>query len=290
MRVSSLALVATFVLAACNNNNPTTIGFSAQVGDQPFDCGQNQTLGSRATTMVPLDFRLYVSEVQLRRGGQWVDAVLSDNDFQHDGIALLDFETTVGGCDNGSVGTHTVLDVEDATGDAVAFTIGLPAEQNHLDATTQAAPLNIPSMFWSWADGYKYTKIDVRNEALGQDYYFHLGASDCSTDEVGTCVNRHEGRVEVELDLAKQSVAIDLAAMWSTVDLAVVPPEDDIAGCMSFPDDAECPAMLGSLGLQFRGQAAVGTMTSFRAVDGVNVGAADIASDGSVGAAVEHEH
>jgi uncharacterized repeat protein (TIGR04052 family) len=268
MRVWVLVCVIVSTSLACAPAS-NTIGFTAQVGELPFACGQSYAMGNASTQVTPLDFRMYLSGVQLRRDGQWEDATLADNNFQHDGVVLLDFETSQGGCDNGSPDTHSVIDVaQDIEADAIAFVVGIPASMNHLDATTQSPPLNIPSMYWSWADGYKYTKIDVRNEAIDQDFFFHVGASDCSTDDVGSCVNRHEGRVELELDPRRQSIAVDLAAMWSSVNLAVEPPANDIAGCMSFPDDAECPAMLGSLGLQFRDQAAVGNMTAFRVVNG----------------------
>jgi hypothetical protein len=43
----------------------------------------------------------------------------------------------------------------------LAFKLGLPFDLDHGDATIAASPLNFTAMFWVWASGYRFLKIDL---------------------------------------------------------------------------------------------------------------------------------
>ena len=79
---------------------PVTIRFAAEFAGKPFACGQSYNLGSPAVAATPSDMRFYVSEVALvRADGTAVPVALdTDNRWQANGVALLDFEDGTGPC------------------------------------------------------------------------------------------------------------------------------------------------------------------------------------------------
>ena len=98
---------------------------------------------------------------------------------------------------------------------------------------------------------------------------FHLGSTGCSGDattgEVVTCSNENLVHVSltgysataghgaaVVLDLAKLMVGADI-----NTDNGVK------VGCMSFPNDPECPVLFNNLGLPYGGTAATSTQSVF---------------------------
>lgn len=240
------------------------IPFVGVVGDDVFACGTSYDgLGSANASAQATDFRVYIHDLAVIDGdGVEHPVTLRDTDFQADGHVLLDFEDGTGACDTGSPARNTVAlgsideDVEIA---GVAFTVGVKDELNHLDVSTAAAPFNIPGMYWSWAGGYKYLKADLlvgADEAVAR---FHQGASTCSgTPEDGfACADNNQPRFSLDLDPEADAISFDLAAFYAGVDLAAAPVEGDgVKGCMSGPTDPECPAMFGSLGIDFAGNTA----------------------------------
>ena len=242
--------------------------FRATVGAQPFRCGQRYSgIGTNNGTIEAVDFRLYVHGVQLiRRDGVRVPVALTDDGrFQGNGVALLDFEDGTAACETGSPETHTFLDGRAPPGDytGLAFSLGVPQAQNHLNAPTASAPLNVPGLWWSWSGGYKFARIDVKT-GNNPFFYFHLGATSCM-GSVGMGFNCAYGnRAEIVLtgmNPTQQPVRVDLAALYANVDVDRRPDGmvDRIAGCMSFAGDPECPGMFGSIGASFTDQPAVGS-------------------------------
>jgi len=228
--------------------------------DQPFGCDvELANLGTAMTSAVPLDFRMFVHDVELvREGGEREPFVLEDDEvWQRDGLALLDFEDGTGTCTTGSPEVNRSL-----RGHApprndyvkVSFTVGLPESKNHLDAATAPAPLNTPGMWWSWQAGYKYMKVDVASEANPGGFFFHLGGTNCEgSPTLGySCQYPNLPRVELALS-ASGRVILNAETLYAGVDLSLEPDlkTDFIAGCMAFSGDPECPAMFAALGLQF---------------------------------------
>ena len=254
---------------------PVTIRFAAEFAGKPFACGQSYNLGSPAVAATPSDMRFYVSEVALvRADGTAVPVALdTDNRWQANGVALLDFEDGTGPCAaGGSAATNTALRGTAPAGSytGLRFTVGVPVAQNHQDATVAGAPLNVTAMFWNWQNGYKFLKADLAvpgatmhgaarvaapGHSPGQGYALHIGSTQCAAaapTRPGTDC-RNANRMAISLDgfeAARDVVVLDLAPALARIDLrrntAGTPP-----GCMSFPNDPECRLVMPPLGLAY---------------------------------------
>ena len=235
------------------------IRFGAVVGAAPFACGQSyEGLGTTAASAKATDARFYLHDVALLGGGERYPVTLTESEWQSDGVVLLDFEDGSGGCE-GTAETNTSIRgtiPAGATVDAVEFTIGVPEAKNHLDNATAPSPLNLPAMFWSWTNGYKFMKVDLRAgaEPDALPFYFHLGSAMCSGD-VGSyqCMFGHRVTLRIDgFDPDAESLVFDLAALFAGADLTTPNDKmvDPVDGCMSGPMDPECPAVFDALGLQ----------------------------------------
>lgn len=247
-----------------------TLQFEARVGDQPAACGQAyEGIGTAGTTVELLDLRLFVSNVRLVMTHDGSEhevplAMADDGEWQLEGTALLDFEDGSGGCvENTTVETNVTVRGTVPAGEytGVRFDVGLPFEQNHLNADEAPAPLNTTAMFWSWASGYKFAKIDLRNDlpAPGDRWNFHLGSQGCDNGMAGPTVPPTEpcsrpGRPAIALsgfDPLTGAIVLDVAALFEGADVTADSPES-APGCMSFmPDAVECTPVFQSLGLDW---------------------------------------
>jgi uncharacterized repeat protein (TIGR04052 family) len=238
-----------------------TIRFAALVGDQPFTCGSTYSnIGTTNTTIRPLDFRLYIhNPVLVRATGEKVPLRLDqDRTWQRDRVALLDFEDGTGLCATGSPSTNVQLvgaaaPHSDYTG--LEFDVGLPPELNHLDAATAPAPFNSPGLWWSWAGGYKFMRLDVASTG-NEAWYIHLGSSNC-TGKVSTgftCQRNNLPHVVLTgFNPATSTVTLNAATLFQGSDLnaQINNTTDFVPGCMAFSGDPECPAIFERLGLTF---------------------------------------
>lgn len=142
------------------------IQFDARVGDQDFACGEDYSgLGLGETEVTATDFRFYVSEVALIDGsGEIVPVELEqDGKWQYEGVALLDFEDRSGACANGTAETReqVIGTVPEGDYQGLQFTLGVPFDLNHDDATLAPSPLNLTALWWNWQGGYKFVRIDL---------------------------------------------------------------------------------------------------------------------------------
>lgn len=143
-----------------------TLQFQAQVGELPFNCDATYSdLGTANNTIAATDFRFYVSEVALITAeGTVIPVTLTqDGRWQHENVALLDFEDKTGACANGTTETNTQIVGTVPAGDyqGLVFTLGVPFDLNHEDATLAPSPLNLTSMWWNWRGGYKFLRLDL---------------------------------------------------------------------------------------------------------------------------------
>jgi uncharacterized repeat protein (TIGR04052 family) len=174
---------------------PVTLRFAAQAGDEVLKTSATepaanqpvyQGLGQDAKPVRPLDFRFYIHDVKfLNAEGQATPVTLQANTWQYRNLALVDLDqaTTPEFNDmvRGSVapGAYT----------GVQFTLGVPADLNHLDKVQGEGPNAAPhailawdnhatGMGWSWMAGRKYAKIDFaipQGDGTEKMYSFHLG-------------------------------------------------------------------------------------------------------------------
>jgi uncharacterized repeat protein (TIGR04052 family) len=253
---------ATLLASACDEPapEPVVLDFRAVVDGVPFACGERyEGIGTSEASFEPLDLRFYLHGFELvdASGQRFPTAPVEDDRWQRDGFVLVDFEDGTGACATGSPSTHTQVTLENEAGIAVAgvvYRIGLPPENNHLDAATAPPPLNEPGMWWSWRGGYKYVKADVQIES-GDPFYFHLGGTECDGDPASgfSCGYANISEVELSLDPASEAIVVDLARLYDGVDInaPVDHAVDSVPGCMAFSGDPECPDMFDALGLVF---------------------------------------
>jgi uncharacterized repeat protein (TIGR04052 family) len=283
-----LALAGTTLLVACSAvptqqtaTQPVELRFVAEVNGQAFECGQSyKNIGTTRSTITPSDFRMYVSRVQLTTAeGKVVPVQLTqDKTWQLEGTALLDFENAQGSCRNGTPPMNTVVRGTVPAGQykGVTFTVGVPFERNHGDPTVAPAPLSSTAMFWSWQGGYKFIKFDAATSGRpaiavkpapqgggnASGFSVHLGSTLCAspsrTQAPTACKNPN--RIEVTLadfDVKKNQVVVDIGRVLAGANVDVNAPKTS-PGCMSFPNDPDCPAIMNTFGLAYDGKAPAG--------------------------------
>lgn len=276
VRLTRFPAAAAFVavaVAACDDDPTDPVGpvdvsipFAAAVNGAPFACGQTfDGVGSNATTITPVDFRFYVHDVVLLEadGTERAVTLSDDGTWQRDGVALLDFEDGSGPCVNGTSATRTVVEgtVEAGSYTGIRFTLGVPERLNHADQTTAAAPLDLTALFWSWNAGYKFARIDHTSDAQPEGWFVHLGSTGCEpvgdpTTPATACANPHRPTVTLTgFDLESEEIVADYGALLANSDLAV---NEGAKGCMSFPGDPQCPAVMNAFGLDYEGSVSTG--------------------------------
>lgn len=288
MRLSAHLLFSTLSLAACGDNTnpsdtpdaqvqadaapdqPVTLPFTAKVGGTSFACGQTYAgIGMTAANYVASDFRFYVYDVRLVGAAGSVPVTLDVNEWQNArGVALLDFEDGTANCQMGSAPTHPALTGRAPAGSytGIEFKVGVPFDQNHLDATTATAPLNIPAMYWAWSSGHKFLKVD--GVVGGQGFNVHLGSTGCTAPNpmappASPCTSPNVMTVSLTgFTPGTSTVVVDPAPVLADVDVATNT-ATTAPGCMSFPNDPECSTVLPHLGLAY-GSAPAGTQVLFK--------------------------
>ena len=281
-----LISLAAVTLAACStpgqqaSKQPVDIQFAAEINGQPFACGQSYSnVGTTKSTITPSDYRLYVSEVNLvRKDGSTVPVQLTqDGVWQYQNVALLDFENGTGPCRNGTAPTNTTVRGNAPAGDyvGVELTVGVPFALNHQDPTVAPAPLNSTAMFWNWQGGYKFIKFDTTSSGLSEQkpaaanatgpvtrYSVHLGSTVCAsaskTQAPQACQNSNRVTARFDrFDLSKGQIVFDVGTVLGQANVDVNA-KGTSPGCMSFPKDADCPPVMGALGLAYDGTPAPG--------------------------------
>ncbi|MFK7928125.1 MAG: MbnP family copper-binding protein [Myxococcota bacterium] len=264
--------VFAFVLTACpqdddsgtdsqhSHSHEVVLSFAANVGDLAAACGTDYTVGSADNAVQLADARLMLSNIQLRNTeGGWDNLELDESAWQHDSIALLDFEDGTAACaDSGTsqLNDQIIGQIAHGNHDKVRFDVGVPFAFNHLDSATAPAPLNTPGMFWAWQSGYKFLRVDfaVAGEASSR-WNVHIGSTGCVSDAPTAAPEdpcSRPARATIEVDLPPTGeLTLDLASLVSAVDLSANSAETP-PGCMSSPTEpADCTGTYGALGMSF---------------------------------------
>jgi len=241
-----------------------SIRFALRVGDQDATCDQSYDgVGASDATVSLRDLRFYVSNVRLldADGAETPVALTQDDTWQYESVALLDFEDASGECGEGT--TTETNDVVVGTVPAgeytgVRFELGVPFELNHLDVDAPP-PLNDVAMFWAWASGHKFLRIDLTNENPAPDngWFIHLGSQGCESGapvEPPTEPCGRPGLPTITLDgfdAASNLIVGDIARLVADEDVNLDTPMS-APGCMSFaPDANECDDLFPHLGLSW---------------------------------------
>ena len=291
---SGIALAA-LSLAACGSLNqtqhslaeqPVEIKFAAEINGQAFRCGQQYAgVGTTGSTLTPSDLRFFVSEVHLLRAdGTAVPVALAqDQVWQQGSLALLDFENGTGACQNGTMPTNTSVRGTAPAGQytGLRFTLGVPFEKNHGDPTVATSPLNLTAMFWNWQGGYKFVKFDAASSGQGQTtaapdargggnasgFSVHLGSTQCAsesrTQPPSACRNPNRPVVTFQdFNPTRHTVVLDMGRVLAGANVDVNTPNTS-PGCMSFPNDPECPTVMAAFGLPYMEAAAPAQQSAF---------------------------
>lgn len=267
--VSLIAPLCLVPLACGGEDTPESttkdvaVRFAATVGGEAVSCDRTYAgIGGTAASAKLADARLFVSGVELQNAaGEWVTLELTEDEWQQQGVALLDFEDGTGACaDSGTAQTNlTVRGVApDEVYTGVRYTVGIPSALNHNDNATAGAPFDVPGMFWNWRGGYKFVRVDwaVEGGAVAR-WNVHVGSTGCVSDSPTTapdeaCGRANAARIELEgLDLDADAVTVDLAALVAGADVSVNV-QDSPPGCMSSPMEGDdCAPVFTALGLGF---------------------------------------
>jgi uncharacterized repeat protein (TIGR04052 family) len=243
-----------------------TLRFAVTAGEVPVACDARVPgVGSRGSVVVPDDLRFYVSEVRLVRadGGETPLALDDDRAWQSQGVALLSW------CADGRADLHDTVAGTVPAGDyrGVRFSLGVPDRLNHADATLAEAPLNVTGMFWSWQDGYKFLRLDMRTFAAANaqptTWLVHLGSTACSGERAATrCARANRPAIALSrFDWRTNVIVADLQRLLAWTDVTTHQPRAPV-GCMMGSDD-DCSGVTAALGLR-GGAPDPGAQTVFR--------------------------
>ncbi len=212
-------------------------------------------MGTAASEISITDFRLYVHDLRLVGPNDSETPLTLDQDglWQHENLALLDFENKSGACSNGTPETNVVVKGTVPAGvyEGIAFKVGVPENLNHLDSGAAPSPLNLSGLFWSWTSGYKFVRVDSNVTDGTGPFLLHLGATGCTADQqtgAVTCTQSNVPEVRfVAFKADTQKIVIDVGDLLAENDLS-----KNVAGapgCMSETDDPECMTVFPRLGL-----------------------------------------
>lgn len=137
----------------------------------------------------------------------------------HEEVVLVDASA--------STNTFTLGSISPAHVHHLHMSLGLDAELNHADPTIAAAPLNDPTMHWSWnpAAGYKFLlmegHVDGNNDGDFEDAEDASFTYHCATDALLREAEIHlhaevaagaEATMQAQLDVARLISGLDLLA------------------------------------------------------------------------------
>ena len=283
MKIFSLIATVSLFLTACGGSSsthyplPTTaieipfVAIAGSAANNEVSCGKtHEGIGSGLVDGEFNSFAFFIHDMKLiTSNDEEVDVVLDNNDWQAEGVALLDFQNSVDCLGISSKPTNkkvsglvktAALNGETITG--IRFTLGVPSRLNHNDPTAAASPLNRNDMHWSWQNGYKHLRMDFNPSGEAPKWNIHLGSTGCTEDpQVGnsevSCTAPNRPIVDLDLghvDLKTAAVQFNYGTLVENSDVSVNT-VDTKSGCMSHPLDPECSEVFDALGLGL-GQAA----------------------------------
>ena len=280
MKIRFFSLASVVVLAACSSSNSVvpeneqsvSIPFSAVAGDTAITCDANLSpVGTLNGSASVLDFKFYVHDVVLSGDdGKDYRVTLDNNDWQDQGVALLDFtdkSNAADGCDGAIKETNTeitgtVKADDNVSFEGIQFSIGVPSTLNHIgrDQFDAGSILNLSSMDWGWQNGHKHMKLDVDPvEGALTRWNFHLGTTGCtggssSEPELVNCSHANIPTISLEdYRQGSDSIEIDYAALVTGTDITTNAASTP-TGCMSNPpatDTTDCSDLFENLGLDY---------------------------------------
>jgi uncharacterized repeat protein (TIGR04052 family) len=225
-------------------SSAVTLRFKAVDGDgKEFKCGADGLKIGSLTDALPGDLRFFVHEVALlRAGGEPVPvSLVDDGKWQHQNVALLDFEDATAECAFVIFGKAKTADTNvtlrgtpAANGPftGVRFTIGVPPNLNHTDVAVAPAPLSSTGMDHGIADGRQFLRASFYSPTTGAtgngDHNLVMLRSVCNnvTADGGAppanadaCTKPNRPQISVEraggFDPATHEILVDVAQLFA---------------------------------------------------------------------------
>lgn len=289
---SSLIAAAAVIATQRATSSTQTINFRAVAGTEATDLNCTGTFKGHASIQAGnldpmfhisesvnfqlIDLRFYIYDIKLvKADGTTSDFTLTpDGVWQSSRVALLDFENATGTCAGGTTATNTSIRGTYPAGSytGIKFTVGVPFDLNHLDSTTQSAPLNNSAMFWSWQSGYKFMKFEFKiNESTPTTNYVHIGSTGCpaanATGSNAACTYPNRSTFTVSkssgnINFASESVAIDVRALLNGTNANATASGAAIS-CMPGNTNSVCQKILTNIGITSGTGESSGTQTTF---------------------------
>lgn len=204
------------------------IPLSFRFGEEPIECDQTVMINTNPWKINQLAFFVSGLAVKTTSSDVWQSIPLVPSDWQTERTALVWFNN---GCRSGvnTVHNHS-LTIDNAQGvwqaaTEVRFELAVPFAENHSNPLTQASPLNIPDMFWSWQLGHKFLRLDLATDAdtPRTSWSYHLGSVGCQSassmrapQKPCSMPNRFE--LSVAKPPAHGALFFDLAALLNNVE------------------------------------------------------------------------
>jgi uncharacterized repeat protein (TIGR04052 family) len=247
------------------------VRFQAQVGSEPFACGQTYVSGlsSASVRFTPADLRLFVQDVALLTSDGNEQPLTLDvrAPWQLEQVALLDFEDGSGACLAGTRELNLEVTGQVPNGDyrGLVFSNGVPEAQNHADPTRLPPPLQAGSMSWGWLLGYRFLMAEVAevgaaDAAVPGSALLHVGSTACSGNPSAggiACGKPNRNRVRLDdFDPDTDAVIVDVASLFDATDLT------QVTTCHS--SGAECAPFFERVGIELDDGAPTDGQTLYR--------------------------
>lgn len=253
---AALAAVLATGLAACGSDDDSnsdnnvskgtkeiSLSFAAQLNGAELQCDQNtETVGTAQTPADIKYFGMYISELEVATAdGEFVPVALDASttaDVER-GVSLVTYCGT-------NLSNNQISGTVEAAAEysRVRFTMGVPEQHNHLDATqTEGILAKEIAMHWNWTVGYKHARMDAAG------WNIHLGSTNCSGENADAqCSNGNRPTYTFDnVDFDSDKVVFDYAALVNSSDIST--DAGGAPGCMSGGTDPECGQVFTALGL-----------------------------------------
>jgi uncharacterized repeat protein (TIGR04052 family) len=258
-----------------------TIRFKGKVGSQDFACNKSFSgVGSKSTTVQPLDFRLLVQDVKLIDDKDKEVAVKLDvrAPWQSETVALLDFEDGSGRCvGEGNSETNLTITgtVPKGTYKGITFSNGVPEDLNHVDPTMQKDPVKAyAGLSWGWLLGFRWVKVELAGASDSDGDVpgglLHLGSVGCTNAETSdggvddfekpptiACTKPNRNKVKLnDYKVGESVIVADVAKLFEQTDLSVD------SSCHSVGE--VCPKIFPNIGVNYADGKPLSTQTFYR--------------------------
>jgi len=227
------------ILAACSASEQKVLS-QDKTFNLNFELVSTQALACNASNKKTLlkDFRMYIHA--LKFNGELLS--LESNEWQTDGVALLDFSDSDRHCKNSQLSANQSIRFRSkniSEAGVLAFSIGVPQNLNHQNPVKAQTPLNRSDMHWQWLSGYKFMRLEY-SDSEG-DKRFHLGSIACAgkiPDQVDCKFPNRPNIILDNVELGKNSIKINADKLFSVAGQAL---------CMGDPEDEACKSWLKML-------------------------------------------